>query len=507
MALVCQEGSFSTLEKPATSPAPNLSGEGSQAAAVERIAHVKAQSAGLRKELGLVDLVLMQILYVVGSGWVGTAAKLGASHTVFWLLAIALYYLPQAAVVIYLNRLMPLEGGLYQWATIGLGKFTGFLVAWNLWAYAVLIIATFGVTIATNAAYLLSGPSASLSGLWWYTPAVSTASLLLVTGVAILGLRIGRWVQDLGGAAHVLTFAALLIVPFFAFRHGRPISYHPLDVARPALSPYSLNIFGKMALGALSGFEYVAIMAGEARSPARTIGRSVIFAAPVIALMFILGTDSMIALVPRDRIDLVSPIPQALAVGFSGMWIARVLVPSLILMLVLRQLGVVTMLFNGTTRLPLVTGWDSLLPSWFTRLHPRFRTPVNSILFVSCITIALSLAGQAGVGVQEAFQLLENAGGIFYALTYLALFAIPIFGVASLAERPPAWLRAASGSGFVVTLLYSTLSVFPIIDVASWRIFAAKIIIVIVGANLLGVGIYAQAQRQQRTTIPNGTTP
>ncbi len=483
------------MANPATpSPRESQPAPASQAG-IERIAQVRERSAGLRKELGLVDLVLMQILYVVGSGWVGTAAKLGSSHTVFWILAIVLYYLPQAAVVIYLNRLMPLEGGLYQWATIGLGKFVGFLVAWNLWAYAVLIIATFGVTIATNASYLLTGASASLSSVWWYTPAVSTLSLLLVTAVSVLGLRIGRWVQDVGGAAHILTFAALLIVPLIAFRHGTAVSYHPLDVSRPAFTLFSLNIFGKMALGALSGFEYVAIMAGEARSPARTIGRSVLIAAPAIAVMFILGTNSVMSLVPMNRIDLVSPIPQALAIGFSGVGIARVIVPSLILLLLLRQLGVVTMLFNGNSRLPLVAGWDNLLPAWFTRLHPRFRTPVNSILFVSCITILLSLAGQAGVGVQEAFQLLENAAGIFYALTYLALFAIPIFGVASLTERPPAWLRIAAAAGFAVTLLYSTLSVFPIIDVASWRIFAAKIIIVIVGANLLGLVIYAAGQR------------
>ena len=82
-------------------------------------------------------------MYVVGSGWVGTAAKLGSQHIVFWLLAIALYYLPQAAVVIYLNRLMPLEGGLYQWARVGLGEFAGFITAWNLWAYTVVIIAAF----------------------------------------------------------------------------------------------------------------------------------------------------------------------------------------------------------------------------------------------------------------------------------------------------------------------------------------------------------------------------
>ncbi|HEX9085220.1 MAG TPA: hypothetical protein VF836_10805, partial [Gemmatimonadaceae bacterium] len=236
-------------------------------------------------------------------------------------------------------------------------------------------------------------------------------------------------------------------------------------------------------------------MAGEARSPARTIGRSVLLAAPVIAIMFILGTNSVIALVPSDRIDLVSPIPQTLTMGFAGMGIARLIVPALILLLLLRQIGVVTMIFNGNSRLPLVAGWDKLLPDWFTRLHPRFRTPVNSILVVSAITVALTLAGQAGVGVQEAFQLLENAAGIFYALTYLALFAIPIFGVASLARRPSTFLRAAAVCGFAVTLLYSTLSVFPIIDVASWQIFAAKIIVVIVGANLLGVFVYAVGRR------------
>jgi amino acid transporter len=472
--------------------------------AEDRVAEVEARSAGLRKELGLTDLVLMQIMYVVGASWVGVAAKLGTSHTVFWLLAIALYYLPQAAVVIFLSRLMPLEGGLYQWTTIALGRFAGFMVAWNLWAYAIVIAAGFGVTIATNASYVLSGSSATLSNIWWYTPVVSTLVLLVVTMISVLGLRIGRWVQDVGGAGHVLTFAALLIVPLVALAHGRPVAYRPLNVSAPTFTPYSLNILGKMGLGALSGFEYVAIMAGETRSASRNITRSVLVAAPIIALMFILGTDSVIALVPRDRIDLVSPIPQALSVGFAGTGAVQLIAPALILLLLLRHTGVVTMVFNGNTRLPLVAGWDNLLPSWFTRLHPKFRTPVNSILFVSAITIAFSLAGQIGVGVQEAFQLLENAAGILYALTYLGLFAIPLFGGRNLQRKPPLWLKIASASGFLMSLLYSTLSVFPIIEVASWRIFALKIITVIVVANLIGVVIYTGGNRS-RPSIAKGS--
>lgn len=461
-----------------------------------RVADVEAKSATLRKELGLATLVLTQVMYVVGSGWVGTAAKLGPAHIVFWGLAILLYYLPQAAVVIYLNRLMPLEGGLYQWATIGLGRFLGFLTAWNLWAYTVLIMATFGVMVATNLAYLIGPMGAGWTKAAWYTPVVSAGIIVTMTVVSVLGLRVSKWLQNIGGTAQFLMFGALIAVPFVALTRGTTEAYHPLAVAMPTVSLLSLNIFGKMALGAFSGFEYVAILAGECRSPARTIGRSVAIAVPVIAAMFILGTSSVLALVPGDRIDLVSPIPQALTIGFQGLGFARYIVPILIGLLLARQIGNVALIFAGNSRLPMVAGWDGLLPAWFTRLHPRFRTPLNSILFVGVLTLVLSFAGQAGVGVQEAFQLLENAAGIFYAFTYLALFAIPIVAARRLPKPPPLWLQIASAAGFLTSLLYSVLSVFPIIDVASWQVFAAKIIAVLVGANLIGIVIYGLGKRR-----------
>src|SRR3954468_15503451 len=111
---------------------------------------VEAQSATFHKELGLRDLVLTQIVFVVGGSWVGTAAKLGPSQTTYWLLAIVCFYLPVAAVVIYLNRIMPLEGGLYQWAKFGFNEFTGFIVAWNLWLLGIVVMAGTGLVIATQ---------------------------------------------------------------------------------------------------------------------------------------------------------------------------------------------------------------------------------------------------------------------------------------------------------------------------------------------------------------------
>jgi amino acid transporter len=464
--------------------------------AVGRVRAVEARSTAFRRELGLRDLVLTQILYVVGSAWVGTAAKLGTDSLVFWLLAAALYYLPQAAVVIFLTRLMPIEGGLYQWTAAAFGEFGGFLVAWNLWAYAILVLASFGVVIATNLSYLLVALVPAFAATPRYTLLVSTGMVVAITLVSIRGLRLSKWIQNAGGAAQFLTFGALIIVPFVALHRGTLGAFHPLAATIPAVSLLSLNIFGKMALGAFSGFEYVAILAGECRDPARLIGRSVLIAVPIIVLMFVLGTGSVIALVPVGQLDLVSPIPQALTAGFKGLGIAQWIVPLLVLSLVMRQVGNSTLIFTGTARLPMVAGWDGLLPAWFTRLSARYRTPVNSILVVGAVTLAFVVVGQIGVGLQEAFQLLENAAGIFYAFAYIALFAIPIWAADRLPERPPLWLRLASMAGLAVSVLYSVLSIFPIVDVASWQTFAAKIVSVLVGANVLGLVIYFGARRR-----------
>src|SRR2546423_5165912 len=145
---------------------------------------VEARSAVFHKELGLTDLVLMQIVFVVGTVWVGAAAKLGQQQLFFWVLAIITFYLPQAAVVIYLNRLMPLEGGLYQWAKLGFNEFTGFIVAWNLWLLGISVMAGVGLIVTTNLSYALGSAATWLPSNRFFVSALNGllfAALILVT--------------------------------------------------------------------------------------------------------------------------------------------------------------------------------------------------------------------------------------------------------------------------------------------------------------------------------------
>ncbi len=452
---------------------------------------IRIHSAELKKELGLWNLVFTQILFVMGLSWVGAAAKLGPSHVMFWLLAVVLFYIPSAIVVVHLSREMPLEGGLYQWAKIGFGERTGFLVGWNLWIYAMILTSEIGLNAATNIAYAF-GPRAQwmVESKWF----IGTASLLIIAGLSALstiGLGAGKWLHGGGGLTMVIILTVMIVLPIANWFNGGKAQVAPFSLAMPAVTLLNLNILGKLGFGALGGFEYVAIFAGECKDPAKVIGRSVIIAAPIIAMLFILGTGSVLWFVGDRNNDLISPISQVLSIATRPFGVGARIASVVMLAVLGMRIAQTSVNFSGTARLPMVAGWDHLMPAWFTRLHPKYKTPAQSIFFVGLMTLAFSISGMLGVGSQEAMQLFNNASGIYYALTYLALFALPIAGNA------PNWVKIVSISGLGMTALYIILSIFPIIDVVNWWAFTAKISGVVILGNMIGIAIFEIAERKR----------
>jgi glutamate:GABA antiporter len=452
---------------------------------------VQEHSAELKKELSLPNLVFTQVLSILGLSWIGTAGKLGASHLMFWMAAIALFYIPSAVVVIHLNNEMPLEGGLYQWAKLRFNEMTGFLVACNLWFYNIIFVSEMGLLVANNLSYAL-GPS----GAWLADskPAIAVASVLitaLLVLIATIGLAVGKWVHGFAGFMILFLFAAMAC---FAIPHWfrGTVAHPPVALTVPAFTLLNLNILGKMGFGAMGGFDTVAIFAGECRdrNVAACIRRSVWIATPLIAGAFVLGTACVLVFVKPDNIDLISPITQVLNRGMQSAGFAGSATSITGTVIVLTLVGQAVLSFNSSVRLPLVAGWDQLLPSWFTRLHPKYKTPVGSIAVIGGMSLVIALLTSLGAGNQEGYQLLQNANGIAYGLAYLVMFAIPL---AARGEKPSRVLRAAAASGFVMTLLYVILSVFPIIDVPNRFLFAMKIGGVMIGLNLAGALYYQWA--------------
>ena len=181
---------------------------------------VKQHTAALKKPLGLFDLVLTQILFVVGSSWVGAAAKLGQAHLFFWLLAILLFYIPQAAVVIYLSNRMPLEGGIYQWAKLGFNEFAGFIVAWNLWLLSITVIALGGMFVTTNISYAIGPDAAWMPNSKWCVSLISAALVGGLGWACVRGLSLGKWLHNVGAFAMFVVYAALILLPLLGLARG-----------------------------------------------------------------------------------------------------------------------------------------------------------------------------------------------------------------------------------------------------------------------------------------------
>jgi amino acid transporter len=456
---------------------------------------VELHSSELRKELRLGDLVFSQMAYIIGMQWIGTAGKLGSAHIMYWIPAVLLFYIPSGMVVVHLNQEMPLEGGLYQWAKLRFGDLAGFLTALNIWATLVLILASAVSQITDNLAYA-AGPS----GAWMVenkliTSAVGAALMGGLMLVAMRGLAMAKWFHNAGGFVVLVGLAGMLLFALPRWLHGGA-AVAPAALTFPAVSLLNLNILGKMGFGAFCGFDGCAIFSGEVRDPrvARTIRRSVWLSAPLIALFYILGTACALAFSRPADIDLLAPTTQALSRGAQATSVAFLVAPFVAALMICNLIGSSSIYNNALIRLPMVAGWDHLLPQWFSRLHPRFKTPVGSILCIGATAFGLTVLGNVGTGAQESFQLLNSAGLICWALTYLVMFAIPL---AAPGEKPRWGLRVAAASGFAMSLLYVILSIFPIVDVANAAAFTAKVVGVVGGINAVGAWYFWRANKRR----------
>jgi amino acid transporter len=469
----------------------------------------ESDSRPLRKVLGLRDLILMQILIVFSASWTGTAALQSGTQVSYWMLGALLLFLPVAAVVQYCVQIWPYEGGVYQWTKHAFGPFAGFMSAWNLGAWVLLVVSSMGVQTASGISYAL-GPSAAWvaeNRVIIYGLNVAIFGLILV--VCVVGFRVGRWVSHFGTAA-TLFVAGLLIALLFVHpgtNQGRPhvSPQAPFSLRLPVLTLVSLNLFSKIAFNGFTALEQVAVFAGETRNAARSILRSAWIAAPIIALIYILMTGSILTYIRADQVDLVNPIAQVLSNAFGtgaspgsfdwGLLLGRVT----ILALTLSFIAQTAVYIAETSRLPMVAAWDHIIPAWFTRLHPRYGTPTRSLGVIVLGAIAFSFLASLGAGAGEAYQLISTSSFVCYGINYLLMFAVPLLVGTPLSLRPdlrpPLFLRIACLCGASVTILSMTFNLVPIIDVPRPWLFAMKVGCAALMINLIGAVIYWRGTR------------
>jgi amino acid transporter len=411
----------------------------------------------LKRELGLRDITLLAIACIVGTRWIPAAAHAGSGSVALWFLAAVLFMVPLAIAVAALSVKYPGTGGLYLWTRNDFGRFHGFL------CFAVYWI---GLAIWFPSAamfYMGAGMYALDPALATHRPlllAVALAAIWIALGTNLIGVKIGKWTQNIGASSSwviggLLGAAAI----WFAMRRG---SATPIHIA-PVWNWDTVGFWATIAY-ALSGLEMAGLMGGEIHDPERNLPRAGWIASLFAAVFYSGATIAMLVILRPDQISEMNGYGQvatavARETGFG--WIAPVLA-LLVLASAVGQFGGI-----GTTisRLPFAVGIDKLLPAAFGRVHPRWGTPHVSLLVLGVIASGLLIAIQIGDTMRAAYQELVSLMVIVGFLPY-----IYIFGSAWKAGK-----RISAISGWAITLLAIVCSVVPTADVTNVWLFEGKL--------------------------------
>jgi glutamate:GABA antiporter len=466
--------------------------------------------AQLRKTMGFWDVLLFNIATVLGPRWIAAAGHNGASSISLWVIAAVFFFVPGALVINELSSRFPEEGGLYVWAKEAFGDFHGFIAGWTYWIYTFFYFPGLLLASASMAAYILGPSGSGLAGDRAFQLWLSMGLLAVAVTLNIIGLNIGKWLQNAGGVGTYVPLVILVgVAAVVAFRHGPGFGSVTHFTARsmlPTINFDTINFWSQIAF-AFTGLELVSAMSEEVRDPRRTLPRAVFAAGALIAVIYIAGTFAVLALLPAASIDPQSGVfsaitagSVALKIGFLGI-LAAVLVTA-------GNAGGVGSTVAGIARVPFVVGVDRYMPAAFGKIHPKWKTPWVSILVQAGISAFILLASQLNQSVRSAYQFLVDAAVILYFIPFLYMFAgvIKLAGRPDRAQNPHAVLVPGGrvgvwicgGLGFVVVLIGIGVSAYPPGDATSKAGFELQLLGGTVLSILLGLILYWRGARSKR---------
>jgi amino acid transporter len=471
------------------------------------LAHPQREvTSQLRREMGLWDVLLFNIAAVLGPRWIASAAHNGTSSLSLWALAAVFFFFPTALVITELSTRYPAEGGLYVWTREAFGDFHGFVAGWAYWVYSFFYFPGLLVASASMSAYVGGAGHGHLANDRGFLLTVSLLLLAVAVGLNIVGLNIGKWLQNAGGVGTYLPLLILIGIALAVYsRHGSQvhITWHN---TLPVWNFDTVNFWSQIAF-AFTGMELVCAMSEEVRNPKRTFPRAILASGVLIAVIYILGTVAAMVLVPPSNIDPKSGVFQAITSGSNLLGIGFFGVLAALLVTVGNAGGVGTTV-AGVARVPFAVGIDSYLPAFFGKIHPRWKTPYISILIQAGISAVVLIVAQANETVNGAYQVLVDAAIILYFLPFLYMYAAAV-KLAYRADReqsPDAVLvpggRAgvwiAGSLGFLICLLAMAISMIPPKETTSTVVFEMKLLGGTTIAILIGLVLYWRSKATRR---------
>lgn len=461
----------------------------------------------LRKTMGFWDVMLFNIAAVLGPRWIAAAGHNGTSSISLWVLAAVFFFVPGALVINELSSRFPEEGGLYAWARDAFGPFHGFVAGWTYWIYTVFYFPGLLLASASMSAYISSSHGTALAQNRSFLLWVSLALLVIAVVLNIIGLNIGKWLQNAGGVGTYVPLLMLVVVAVAVSARRGSVTHFTLANMLPAWNWDTVNFWSQIAF-AFTGLELVSCMAEEVHNPRKTLPRAVFGAGALIALMYIAGTFAVLSLAPADNIDPKSGVFQAIAVGSVALRIGFFGIIAAILVTA-GNAGGIGSTVAGVARVPFQVGIDRYLPAAFGKIHPRWKTPYISILVQAIISGAVLLLSQINESTRGAYQSLVDVAIILYFIPFLYMFAavIKMASRKDRSENPHAVLVPGGilgvwicgGLGFFVVLVGIFVSLVPPGDSANKLAFELKVAIATAISILIGLLLFWRGARAKST--------
>jgi amino acid transporter len=459
----------------------------------------------LERALTTRDIVLFNVAAIVGMRWIALAAASGPSSLLLWALAALLFFIPQGFAVVALASALPEEGGLYVWTSKAFGPRHGFLVGWLYWASNILYFPTLTLSTIVFALYIFGLRFASLEQSATFTACGSLLLLGIALTLNITGLKSGRWLQNIGGLATWMPAVALAIVGVLALLQGGSATSITLGSLLPSIAHLPTVVFFANLCFGFAGLELAPMLAGEVVEPRKTLPRAIIISGITIAACYLIGTICLMWALPPNETSIISGVNQAItkAGAAHGMsWLG----PPVALLMTVGGLGGIGAWLIGSARLLFVGGLDRLLPGFFGRTHPRWKTPYIALLMQALLSALFILAATQGDTVKGAYLKLVNATLIVYFIPYLYMFA------AAMRLRPDIALQDAAipvpggrlgslfwnGIGLLTTTVSILLALIPPDEVADKRAFFVQVMGGSAGFIAAGLILYALAERRRR---------
>jgi amino acid transporter len=456
--------------------------------------------------MGFWDVLLFNIATVLGPRWVAAAGHNGTSSISLWVLAAVFFFVPGALVINELSSRFPEEGGLYVWAKEAFGDFHGFVAGWTYWIYTVFYFPGLLLASASMSAYVIGEKGAALSQDRTFLLSVSLGLLFVAVLLNIIGLNIGKWLQNAGGVGTYVPLLMLVgIAALVYFRTGSATHFTRANMM-PTWDWDTVNFWSQIAF-AFTGLELVSAMSEEVRNPQKTLPRAVFGAGAMIALIYIAGTFAILTLVPAGDLDPKSGVFHAITFGSIALRVGFLGILAAMLVTV-GNAGGVGSTVAGIARVPFVVGIDRYLPAAFGKIHPRWKTPYISILVQAGVSGAILLASQINETTRGAYQFLIDAAIILYFIPFLYMFAAVIKlrrrkdrkenMHAVLVPGGVAGIWISGILGILVVLVGIVVSLVPPGDSADKIGFEVKLVLGTLASILLGLVLYWRGVRSKR---------